>query len=223
MLVDDAEAPLTGQSVRRRNTRDRLTRSARVVFERDGFLNARITDIAAEARVGHGTFYTHFESKEEIFIAVLEPVVNELLAATKVQRQPEENPVVALGRANQRYLEAYYANEQIFLLWEQVAAFVDEIGQLLERWRLVFVDRAQRSIRRFQSEGLADTRLDPLYTAHALTGMVRQFALTSSSRMISTVSLDLAVTTLTLAWANALNMPPELVDEAMVREGWAEQ
>ena len=47
-------------------------RAAQKVFERDGFLDARITDITATARTATGSFYTYFNGKEEIFLAVVE-------------------------------------------------------------------------------------------------------------------------------------------------------
>ena len=52
--VDDAAPRMTkGQRTRRR-----LLESARTVFERQGYYDARVVDIATEAGVGHGTFYT---------------------------------------------------------------------------------------------------------------------------------------------------------------------
>ena len=49
------------------------------MFERDGFLDARITDITGEAGVAAGTFYTYFTSKEDVFAAVMEEVNEEML------------------------------------------------------------------------------------------------------------------------------------------------
>ena len=43
-------------SARGARTRQTLVEAARRVFERDGFLDARITDITAEAGVAAGTF-----------------------------------------------------------------------------------------------------------------------------------------------------------------------
>ena len=48
-------------------TRARLIDAAREVFERDGFLTARIADIARTAGLSQGSFYHYFESKEQIF------------------------------------------------------------------------------------------------------------------------------------------------------------
>ena len=42
--------------------------AAKFVFERKGFLNARVSDIANRAKISHGTFYHYFDSKEAIFL-----------------------------------------------------------------------------------------------------------------------------------------------------------
>ena len=59
-------------TARGRRTRDALVAAARVVFERDGYADSRLVDIAAEAGCSVGTFYTWFDGKDEVFAAVLE-------------------------------------------------------------------------------------------------------------------------------------------------------
>ena len=55
-------------------TRARLVAAAKEIFERDGFLDARISDIAEKAGLSHGSFYHYFESKEEVFREVVAEV-----------------------------------------------------------------------------------------------------------------------------------------------------
>ncbi len=72
-------------SERGRRTREALIAAARRVFERDGFIDARITDIAEEAGAAHGTFYTYFDSKEAALRAVILHLESELLGAGAAQ------------------------------------------------------------------------------------------------------------------------------------------
>ncbi len=67
--ADKANEP---RSAKGRRTRLRLVEGGKVVFARDGFLNARITDIATEAGVSYGAFYHYFDSKEELFREIAE-------------------------------------------------------------------------------------------------------------------------------------------------------
>ncbi|HSY13664.1 MAG TPA: TetR/AcrR family transcriptional regulator [Verrucomicrobiae bacterium] len=53
-------------------TRARLIRAAEKIFARDGFEAAKLEEIAAEAGHTRGAFYANFESKEDLFLALLE-------------------------------------------------------------------------------------------------------------------------------------------------------
>ena len=60
------------QQIRTAATRTKLLDSAELLFARDGFEAARLEDIASMAGYTRGAFYANFESKEDIFFALLE-------------------------------------------------------------------------------------------------------------------------------------------------------
>src|SRR5579863_404045 len=66
-LQPTSDKPSGPRSRKGIETRARLIAAAKEVFERDGFLDARISDIAEHAGLSHGSFYHYFESKEEVF------------------------------------------------------------------------------------------------------------------------------------------------------------
>ena len=53
------------------DTRVRILKAAREIFFRDGFADTNLDEIAKRAEVGKGTLYRHFESKVELYVAVL--------------------------------------------------------------------------------------------------------------------------------------------------------
>lgn len=59
------------KTARGRRTRDRLLQAAEVEFGEKGFQKAAISGITQRAGVALGTFYVYFESKEEIFRALV--------------------------------------------------------------------------------------------------------------------------------------------------------
>lgn len=78
-----ASAPTaTGNKHQQRTeaTRRKLLKSAQRVFARDGFEAARIEDIANDAGHTRGAFYANFESKEDLFFALLEQQAGERFA-----------------------------------------------------------------------------------------------------------------------------------------------
>jgi AcrR family transcriptional regulator len=74
-------------------TRRKLLDAALRVFARHGFEAARIEDIAAEAGHTRGAFYANFDTKEDLFFALLEKHASERLLG--LQRRLEECPTLA--------------------------------------------------------------------------------------------------------------------------------
>jgi AcrR family transcriptional regulator len=190
--------PDSVQVARGSRTRDSLVAAARRVFERDGFLDARIVDITAAAGVATGSFYTHFEGKREIFAAVLAEV-HEATLHPEVEGR-------GIEAANRAYLNAYRRNAKLMGLMEQVALIDDDFRRMRVDRANAFAERNAAAIRRLQAEGKADADLDPVMAAHALDAMV--------SRMAGLVfvhgadiGFEALVTTVTRLWANALRAP----------------
>ena len=61
----------TPKTARGKQTREKLLRAAEIEFGEKGFHAAAISGITYRAGVALGTFYTYFESKEEIFQALV--------------------------------------------------------------------------------------------------------------------------------------------------------
>ena len=77
---ETADRPSAPKSRRGLESRVRLVDAAKQIFEEDGFLDARISDITQRAGMSHGSFYYYFDSKEEIFREVAAAVEDELSA-----------------------------------------------------------------------------------------------------------------------------------------------
>ncbi len=190
---------------RGRRSRAALVVAARTVFERDGFQNARITDISRLAGMAHGSFYTYFSSKEEVFHEVVKGLLVELMGEGGERSEDGGDPVARIERANRSYFEAYARHARLLRTWEEVATFSDDLAALLRAGQLQFVNRAERTMRNLQRTGKVDPHLDPHYAANALTAMVGGFA---RNWLIGgeDFELDRAVSQLTRLWKNAIGL-----------------
>src|SRR5579859_477925 len=63
---------LSKQQLRIKETQARLLDAAEEVFVRDGYEGAQLDEIAATAGRSKGAVYTHFKSKEDLFLALFE-------------------------------------------------------------------------------------------------------------------------------------------------------
>lgn len=67
-VSDKSKTPKTARGIR---TRNKLLEAAEIEFGEKGFHDAAISGITHRAGVALGTFYTYFESKDEIFQALV--------------------------------------------------------------------------------------------------------------------------------------------------------
>jgi AcrR family transcriptional regulator len=203
--METTQARITPRSARGQRTRAALIDAARLVFERDGYLDARMTDISAAAGVAAGSVYTYFTNKEEIFSAVAEQVQEEMLHPRLRQRTGITDPRRLIDLANREYLRSYKKNAKLMGLFEQVAQIDESFRKLrIERSR-AFAKRNATMIRELQQAGLADSTLDPLITAQALSSMVSRMAYTTFVLEFP-VSFERLVSTLNQIWINALQL-----------------
>jgi AcrR family transcriptional regulator len=187
-----------------RRTQAALIQAARQVFSRDGFVDARIADIADMAGVAHGTFYSYFESKEQIFRAVIHELELDL-AKSRPSSDDDLPPEARIEQANRHYLRAYRDNAALFATLEQAATLNQELRLLRKEGRSLLVSRSARAIAHWQEAGLADPALDARYAANALGNMVDRFAYVWFV-LGEDFEEETAVATLTRLWVQALGL-----------------
>jgi AcrR family transcriptional regulator len=196
-----AARPRTKRSER---TRAALLRSARAVFTDAGFHDARITDIVEGANTAHGTFYTYFDSKEDIFLAVL----REVLQSYVVDARPATSsvPIDRIDRASRRFLEFYAANARLLASVEPLASVDPRFADLRRGTRLAYLHRVAGAISRWQEEGLADQDVDAERLAAALGAMAERMAYLECVLHDGPMDIDEMLTVSNHVWASALGL-----------------
>ena len=190
-------------------TRARLLDAAKDIFREDGFLEARISDIAERAGLSHGAFYHYFDSKEQIFREIAETLDDRL-------SEPMENIIFAPGSSTSPrerlfgalhgHLASYQDEAQIMGVIEQVARYDEHVGAVRASRARIHREDIEASIRRLQRRGLADRRLDARIAAAALGSMVERFTEMWLAQGQIDCDLDDATRTLAMLFANALQL-----------------
>jgi AcrR family transcriptional regulator len=160
-------------------TRARLVDAAKQVFEEDGFLEARISDIAERAGLSHGSFYHYFESKEEIFREVAATVDERLSApldAVILDPSSTASPHERIQEAIRRHFESYRKEALIMGVIEQVSRYDEHVRASRLVRHKQYNKQVADSIRQLQRHGLADPSLDPAIAAAGLGAMTSRFA-----------------------------------------------
>jgi AcrR family transcriptional regulator len=188
-------------------TRARLLDAAKHVFEGSGFLEARISDIAEQAGLSHGSFYHYFDSKEQIFREVAEtqealltvPANDDVDPASLSERE-------RIFRANRLYLERYRDNAKIMGVIEEVSRYDAPVNEARMKRQKHFADRAERAVRRLQEAGRASAEVNPEIAALALGAMVARTAELWLVEDWGDYELDAVAEQLTLLWANGIGL-----------------
>lgn len=187
-------------------TRSQILAAARTVFERDGYVTARIADITAEAGVSYGTFYTYFTGKDIVFRELAYAVVDELYEA-KTSSHRREEAVARVQSANRRFVKIFRKNAEFIRVIEQVATINVEFEQLRRSLRSRAAERVEAVIRRYVADGMTDESIDPHIASHALIGMVYYFCYAWLS-LGEPFDDEAAVATLTTLWVRGLGLTP---------------
>lgn len=73
-------------------TRARFLQAAEKIFARDGFDAAKLEEIAADAGYTRGAFYANFDTKEDLFLALLEREISSRIANLRKHVAKYESP-----------------------------------------------------------------------------------------------------------------------------------
>ena len=203
--------PAAPRSRKGAETRARLLAAAKQVFEDDGFLEARISDIAERAGLSHGSFYHYFDSKEEVFREVADAQQEALSGHAVVDSglldaSGGTSVWDRLRASNRRYLEDYRDEARIMGVIEQVSRYAPQVQAVRTARQEHYLAKAEESIARLQKVGRADPALDPRLAALALTAMVGRFAELWLVQGGLECSFDEGVDALTTLCVNALGL-----------------
>lgn len=189
-----------------RRTRGKLLDGARRAFERSGsYVETRITDIAHEAQIAYGTFYTYFDSKEQLFYELAAGVVHEMyLSGVRAERTGDD--FERIMASNRSWMDSYRRHATMVTIMEQAASLHPEFRVLRRRLREELVGVVEQWLEQMIARGSADPRLDPRVAAHALISMADNFAYVWFV-LGEEFEEETAVRTLSAIWASVLGVP----------------
>ena len=205
---DTSEKPSGPRSRKGVETRARLLAAAKEVFEQDGFLDARISDIAERAGLSHGSFYHYFESKEEVFrevAAEVEQRLSEPLYSVILDANSTASPYERIHEGIRRNFESYRDEARIMGVIEQVSRFDDDLRAFRNERHHVSSAQIADSIRRLQQHGLR-TRTSTPPLPRRLGAMTYRFPEMWFVQGLVDCDFDLGVEQLTRLFVNALGL-----------------
>lgn len=159
-----------------RRTRDHLVNAGRTVFARDGYVNARMSDVAVAADSSLGGLYRYFKNKEDLFAQVVADLHEQLYEASVSQeRDFRTSPYEALLHSNRGYLQLYSDNRDVMRAFIQAAHVEDRFKEFWWQMRTRHVDRFIHALA--SAHGITQVNgVDARLAAESMACMVEQSA-----------------------------------------------
>lgn len=190
-------------------TRVRLLRAAKQVFEEMGYLPARVADIVKAAGVAHGSFYHYFDSKEDVFRELAEQADAALVAPMQeivLDRESTTPPAERIRESVRRFLEAYRREAAMIGVVEQVSRHDEHLRETRRKRLQRDNEQLAHSIASLQRRGEADPTLDPVLAAALLGSMTTRFPEAWLVEGVFEAQLDDVVEQITKIFVNALGL-----------------
>ncbi len=136
------QAERADRETKKAQSRRRILESARDVFFRDGFMAANLDEVADKAGVAKGTLYRYFESKADLYVAVL---ADNGRVFTDKMREAAGSEGAIIGRLeslstfylehwtrHRDYFQIFWAVDNQPVIGDLPSSVVDEVTRLWE-------------------------------------------------------------------------------------------
>jgi len=178
--TDETVDPQTRRPAKRASgpTRERLLEGAREAFAQRGFACTRVADVVALAGTSHGTFYTYFDDKRDVLLALTEEAASAIYGAAvaPLAKGQQGSAREALRARMAVFFRTYSEWWDVVRTSDHASAIHPEIDQLGARIRGSIVEQLCRVLALQREHGQVEQGLDPEIAAIALTAMVEEFA-----------------------------------------------
>jgi AcrR family transcriptional regulator len=148
---------------------ERLLSAAEHLFGERSYRRTTVADICAQAGIATGSFYAHFNSKADIFAAVIRQINSDVRAAQAAAIQAAEDTQRARERASFRaYFDLMSRRPWIYRIVREAEFLAPaEFRAYYERLARGYA----RGVRTAQLAGEVDPQYDPEVIAYVYTGL----------------------------------------------------
>lgn len=155
----------------------KITQAAVKVFARKGFFNARISDIAKEAKVADGTIYLYFNNKYDILISLFEDEIGKIIVKVKMLLDQETDPAKMLEVYAQHHLSLLQDQKELV---EVLQMELRQSNKFIKEYRntkfIEYIDIISDIVRKGQESGLFRKEIKPGIIKRAFFGALDEMS-----------------------------------------------
>jgi AcrR family transcriptional regulator len=148
-------------------TRHKLLQAGKEVFLENGFQKATISQVIKKANTGYGTAYVYFKNKDELFITLMEDLMNQFYEVAEMPFKPQakEEAYENIKKQVRLFLRLALDERDMMKVVKEAIGVSPEIEEKWYGIRERFIERISVDIRYAKAQKLAKEQLDPALTA----------------------------------------------------------
>lgn len=153
--------------------RDQLVATATARFAAHGYHGTSVSDIVAACGVGKGVFYWYFESKEALFVAILEDSLERLRRTQRRAIEGIDDPIERIDAGIRASMDFLSENADLFRLME-FAATDANFADAMRRGIDIVVEDTTKHVK----DAIVDGRIpdnDVYFLGHGITTITMHF------------------------------------------------
>lgn len=173
------------------NKHSKIITAATKVFAKKGFFNARISDIAKEAKVADGTIYLYFNNKFDILISVFEEEIGNLIEQVKKLLAAEDDPRKMLEIFAKKHLTVMKKNKN---LAEVIQIELRQSAKLIKDYRnnkfSEYINIISSIIKLGQDQSIYRSTIQPGIAKRAFFGALDEISRVWTIRLATAYTVD---------------------------------
>ena len=163
----------------------RILAAARRLFDRRGYLNTSMEDVARRAGLAVGTLYNYFSSKDQLLVALSQIDTEHLLSVgERILADPPDDPVEAIAALTEVMVQGITAGER--RLWRELfvasIAAPDTLGARMFALDMRLIAQLTTMLDRFKVRGSIDASVDTSRAAGLFYGICLTWTIAFATR-----------------------------------------
>jgi AcrR family transcriptional regulator len=191
-----------------RATLARILASGHETFGKDGYVSMRMSDLAERAKLSMGALYRYFDNKDDVFLAIIHDIHNELYAESRPKERQmfRTHPYEAILESNHSYLAHYCKHRKVMRAFIEATMVDQRYNDMWWYMREHHIIRVATALER--DHGITEINKMPArFSLEALASMTEQSAYVWYAHPDITADMlpvDVAATVVSKIWCRTI-------------------
>lgn len=143
-------------------TRLNLLQAGKVIFLKDGFQKATMTEINKHANTGYGTAYVYFKNKDELFAELMENIVEKMSEVASLPFEPKtsEEAYAQIKTQVRLFIQAALDEQEMMKVLKEAIGVSEIVEGKWSQIRTRFIAGITKDISFVQEAGMANKDIE---------------------------------------------------------------